>query len=180
MAKRGRGDILSLTGGTGDVNPNYLGMDVLLSAANTYTQASTAVPQLPAVVGQNSAIVMEIIWVEFDFGGFEHVNGNTEEVEIQVTNRSVAGALGQSHPGLIAKQNLSGGFLVEGGSIYPTVYKMDISDGAGHGYLFAGQTIYISATSFGLVAAATAYARVCYRFKRVSIQEYVGMMASLA
>jgi hypothetical protein len=55
---------------------------------------------------------------------------------------------------------------------------IDLTDGAGHGVLVATDSIFIGAATTSYAGAATFYARVFYRFKEVTLQEYIGIVQS--
>lgn len=54
----------------------------------------------------------------------------------------------------------------------------DITDGAGHGYLVGTDKIYAQITSSNTGAVNSASVKVYYRWKNVSLTEYIGMVQS--
>lgn len=58
------------------------------------------------------------------------------------------------------------------------VFRKDLTDGAGHGYLVATDSIFarLSSTLTGLTN--TADVRLLYRFKEVPLAEYIGIVQS--
>jgi len=57
-------------------------------------------------------------------------------------------------------------------------YHDDLSDGAGHGTLIATDQIFFQIASSNTGAQNTAAVKVWYRWKNVSLQEYVGIVQS--
>lgn len=60
----------------------------------------------------------------------------------------------------------------------------DLTDGAGHGVLIATDSIWLTGfingavPDIGTTAAVNVYAEILYRFKKVSLQEYIGIVQS--
>lgn len=60
----------------------------------------------------------------------------------------------------------------------------DLTDGAGHGVLIATDNVWLTAflngavPDIGTTAALNVYADLLYRFKKVTLQEYVGIVQS--
>lgn len=68
-----------------------------------------------------------------------------------------------------------------GGSVAQDVvmpYCYDCTDGAGHGVLVATDNIYITMNTNGWQGAANADFKILYRFKEVSLVEYIGIVQS--
>jgi hypothetical protein len=58
---------------------------------------------------------------------------------------------------------------------------IDLTDGAGHGIIFAGQNLYLTnspTTTNGSNAGESFKARILYRWKNVSLTEYIGVVTS--
>lgn len=58
------------------------------------------------------------------------------------------------------------------------IYRKNFSDGAGHGYLIATDSIFARLFTGGTGVANTAYIRLLYRFKEVDLAEYIGIVQS--
>jgi len=72
--------------------------------------------------------------------------------------------------------------LADGFSTFP---GLDLTDDSGHGIIFCGQKIYLSAVFFTAqtgtqtTAASVRYsARILFRWKNVSLTEYIGVVTS--
>lgn len=55
---------------------------------------------------------------------------------------------------------------------------IDLTDGDGHGILVATDNIYFQVTSNGFAGAQEQSAKLLYRFKEVSLVEYIGIVQS--
>jgi hypothetical protein len=56
--------------------------------------------------------------------------------------------------------------------------KWDFTDGAGHGILVATDNIFIQASTNGQNTASLFRFKILYRFKSVSLVEYIGIVQS--
>ena len=54
--------------------------------------------------------------------------------------------------------------------------EFDITDGAGHGFLVATDQIYMQVFTNGATATATVRVKMLYRWKNVSLAEYIGIV----
>lgn len=60
----------------------------------------------------------------------------------------------------------------------------DLTDGAGHGVLIATDNVWLTAwlngavPDIGTTAQLNVYAELLYRFKKVTLQEYIGIVQS--
>lgn len=68
------------------------------------------------------------------------------------------------------------------GGTYAVQYNepivQDFTDGAGHGFLVATDNLFLQASSANLDAAGVVRVKVLYRWKNVSLAEYVGIVQS--
>ncbi len=167
----------TLTGGTKDVNPQTLGFAQLQSAANIFTQLTTALPVNRTLSGPgNMAQVIEVLWVEWSFSGMELLNAGSEALAMQITTTSKTALVSLADPDVVAIASREFyALLTSGAAGGDMVTHVDLTDGAGHGLLVATPQIFFGVNSVGLAAAATGAARIAYRFKNVGLQEYIGM-----
>ena len=63
-------------------------------------------------------------------------------------------------------------------SNYDNTKIMDLTDGAGHGILVATDNIFIQVISVGTGLTNTVRIKLLYRWKNVSLQEYIGIVQS--
>lgn len=183
--KRTRGD--SLTGGTGDVNPQLLTLTALtLTATDTFTiqQQSIPITRIPARGGK--AVVMEVLKVYFDMpapsGGNFTATGQTILAYVQLSTSRV-GLIDSTDPNVFAFSDTDtrGAFTAGGSYAYtqnnsPVV--IDLTDGAGHGLLVATDSLFFSANTVNYSVAATFVCKILYRFKEVKLEEYIGIVQS--
>lgn len=171
--KRPRGDVL--TGGTRDVNPQLLGGNVVMSAANTFTQAEIDVPVLRVGFTNAKAQVIEVLGVWFNYSG-EDLDAAAESFRMQLCTSSQAAMLGfSSGQNIVPQVQVQNNLLTSGASATENVYYRDMSDGDGHGVIVAVPTIFLGMTSTGLGAAAAGNIMMKYRFKNVPLTEFVGL-----
>lgn len=184
MSKKRPGE--SLTGGTGDVNPQFLGGTITLSAANTITTATLGTPIVrvgPQTGGQ--AIIMEVLKVYVDLPPLDLDAAAATQRQSQFTLSTVDGGtsanLTWDNPRVFAKfQHLVRNAFTAAGTgileIQNDPSELDLTDGAGHGILIATDNIFIQATTAGYTAAGVFAFKILYRFKKVSLIEYIGIV----
>lgn len=178
-----------LTGGTRDVNPQYLHGAVTLSAANTTTSATLGTPIVrvgPQTDGQ--AIIMEIIKIYADLANADNLApaaGVTAYSQSLYFSTVSGGTTAQTwdDPRVFAafKHSTLVAFTAAGtGMLDDTMelHEFDCTDGAGHGLLIATDNIFIQGQSINMTAAGTFRFKILYRFKRVSLVEYIGIVQS--
>lgn len=172
MKRKGGG---SLTGGTGDVNPQWLKISTTQSAADTFTSSTNPIPVQRLPTGGKSQ-VMEVLKVYF------FINSAQAEVdssiEMYLSTKSYTAAPSRTDGPLIAwvKRQL---ILTTSGEVSidsPLVF--DLLDGAGHGVLVATDNIYLSVGSSGTSTANIGVCWILYRWKNVGLQEYIGLVQS--
>jgi hypothetical protein len=176
---RGRRDG-SLTGGTGDVNPQYMNLYTPSTGTGTIITQSTAtpIPRLPQRSGR--ATVMEMFKVFFSTNQATPALTNADFVLFLLCTKNPgvtvpANALGDSS--VIAAAQATVDFTTSGALIYEQPVAYDFTDGAGHGILIATDTLYLQfSNSSG--ASCAGQARIVYRFKEVGVEEYIGIVQS--
>jgi hypothetical protein len=182
--KRGRGDG-SLSGGTGDVNPQWLVFNGnLQSAPNTFTEdvINTPISRFPQ--GKGKSVVLEILKVQFDVpapdinGG---AGGTLFTTICQLTTNSQNGIIASGVQIIAYKQGYNRGAFTAAGTYESSqdgTWLIDLTDGAGHGILVATDQMYFGVNTVNFNAAATFRCRMLYRFKLVSLEEYIGIVQS--
>ncbi len=179
--KRGRKD--QLTGGTGDVNPqiltvvaNQTGNDV-----STVVQQPLPIPRYPTSVGRN--LVMEFLAIDY-YQLNQTINPANNNVNLLCVTTSPAIAPNLSaalqDPRLLdawLKMITAPAVVADTYDIKAENYQ-DLTDKAGHGILVAADNLY-----FGVYSAATAATnayvlKLWYRWKEVSLTEYIGIVQS--
>lgn len=181
----------ALTGGTGDVNPQFLVSPVSFSTAGTATQVVLPTQRLPAA---NRAQVLEILKI-FIALPTQNFTGQTVTATLAAALNSIRLTLVSRNPGtnipaindtsIIADWWAPLGLVYAGAAgVYTNQgsggnqdFVIDLTDGAGHGYIVGTDSVWAVGTSnvtFG--TAPQAAVRIMYRWKDVSLAEYVGMV----
>jgi len=181
--KRSKKD--QLTGGTGDVSPQYFALPSnSLSAANTYTEGTIPTPVPRSKTQGDSITVMEILKVFFNNPEPDSnpgAAGSLVTASAQLSTSSLSSsALGNVKVFAFCEKVVRGAFTA-GGSYAAEImdpYCFDCTDGAGHGILVATDNIFYGCTTAGFTAAAAFNARILYRMKNVTLAEYIGIVQS--
>lgn len=183
--KRGRGES-GLTGGTGDVNPQWMQFTVTQSGADTTTTQSQPIP-IQRLPDRGRAQVMEILKVAITHTSMPvsaSAAENIDSISVYVSTKS-QGTTGTSwaEPTVFAAvlDSQSSAFTAAGTymSARPSMpFVLDLTDGAGHGYLVATDTVYAQITSGNTGATNSAIVRFLYRWKNVGLSEYIGIVQS--
>lgn len=179
--KRGRGD--QLTGGSRDVNPQEFVMPLLTQTGNdatTVVSAPLPIPRLPTKSGKS--LVIEILWVEFHFV-ITGLAAAVQTLYLALTTNATGQAnitaalrdprvIAQHYTGYVyaaaTALNIADGYS----------HEIDLTDQAGHGIIVATDTIYGVIMSTGTNAANNGVIRFGYRWKEVSLEEYIGVVQS--
>lgn len=183
MSKRGASD--SLTGGTGDVNPQYWTLPSnTMSAANTFTEGTIPTPIPRVRVAGGKATVMEILKVFINLPEADANNGaggSNIFAQAQLSTKSLSG-MSFANPAVFAyaEKNMRGAFTAAGtyGTVTHDPQERDLTDGAGHGLLIATDNIYFGMNTSGFTAAGSSSIKILYRMKNVSVEEYIGIVQS--
>lgn len=165
-----------LTGGTGDVNPQQLFLDLSQSGADAATNFDVPLPIPRYNAKANRSIVLEILRI-VSVANQTTAPGAGVASEVQVT-------LGTQPTPLVTQATT---FFVDSREIDtitaigvqgPTnrAYQFDYTDGAGHGFLVATDNLgaRVNSTNTGLTNRF--FVRVYYRFKEVPLAEYIGIV----
>ena len=164
-----------LTGGTGDVNPQWLSALTEQSAADVTTQSEVnlPIPRFAAKAGR--AIVLEVLAVDFIFADFGAAPAANSFVLCTLGTNQNDTAIASS--AVFAVVLLDSIFTsAVGVSVQNLVYRQNLSDGAGHGILIATDSIFMTVISAATLQANAFVAKILYRFKEVSLSEYIGIV----
>lgn len=196
----------TLTGGTGDVNPQLYRLAVSLasgaaaapslSSTGSATTFPLPIPKYPG--GANKSLVVELLKVRWTVGfGSTNASGTSFNIAVNATlmtsGNTVPGTLNQGNilDNFNAEQIVTvttavppqyGLFILQPASDSPAFH--DLTDGAGHGILVATDNIVLAADlSWQNLAVANAFTAAVecdlfYRFKEVTLQEYIGIVQS--
>lgn len=179
----------TLTGGSGDVNPQLYSSPILtLGDPNEFDEISfpTPVSRLNNRSAGTKATVMEVlkIWCNLSnpdadiSTSFGRLNS-----QLQVSTSSMNGiGVAPQNPKVIAFFSRTYLGKAAGGGTWVAVndspMEKDLTDGNGHGILVATDSLFISADTAGFTAVGAFNIKILYRFKDVGIQEYIGIVQS--
>jgi len=193
-SKIGRG----LTGGTGDVNPQWLDLTPLTPSDLTVAATTPAAGSVVAlVVGRatpipiqampaakaGACLVMEILDYKISRRAAAASTGSGTAF---ISTRNLSASLSAS-PTEYSKPHVIASADMNSDAGVVTVCDMSydshgLTDGAGHGIVVASQNLYLCYAADVVESAATrtVNAKVLYRWKYVTLMEYVGLVTSLA
>lgn len=171
----------SLTGGTGDVNPQWMVVYVTQSANDTTTSTSfpNPVPKYPG--SQGRAIVMEVLAVQIIFDDLA-LPANNAALVLALATSDLSGQTSQQvfrSPKVLALATkdliyaTGAGFLWTDRMVY-----VELTDAAGHGVLVGTDAIFPTYASATTGAQNTGTIRIKYRLKEVGLAEYIGIVQS--
>lgn len=173
----------SLTGGTGDVSPQWLSFSGTQSAADTTTTVTQAIPVQRLPQG-GRAQVLEVLKVVFSSTPLPASASAGETIDVLNAFLSTTSfgttATTQSEPRVFAYDSILNRSAFTAAGTYmaslPQVRVWDCTDGAGHGILIATDNIYLQIASTTTGNANTEYVKILYRWKNVGLQEYIGLV----
>ena len=172
MAKR-RFD--QLTGGTRDVNMQYTSIDLTESAANTFTQGTITLPVLRGNVGRGKYQVIELLKVVFAISGGAGATGDGRNVQLSTTSKTTMVTTTQADPDIVCFWN--DGIIITTSGLYVATnpIEFNFTDGAGHGIIIATDQMFFAVQGVSQTGALTSSCRLFYRFKNISVDEFVGL-----
>lgn len=175
-SKRGRSNSnSSLTGGTGDVNPQYLSAFVTQSGNDVTTSATINIP-IQRLPDSGRAQVMEVLKVYADFDS----NAETDwGGELYLTTRQHGSTrVGFASPDVIAFFTITHTITVSGATKLAGPLVWNATDEAGHGVLVATDNMYLQIFTNNTGVVNEGVIKVLYRWKNVSLAEYIGIVQS--
>lgn len=165
----------ALTGGTNDVNGQFLTLTLTQSAADTTTSGSFPIPiqRLPT---NGRAQVLEILKLFFYYTVPPEVDGNIS-MTLSTTSFGITAASIVDPRVILQNQaavrlTTSGMYLIK----QPDVY--DMTDNAGHGFLVATDNVFLQVASVTTGSSNNCTVKILYRWKNVSLAEYIGIVQS--
>lgn len=178
-----------LTGGTRDVNPQFLSGRIATAVANTAVELTLGTPIVR--VGQDNAshaTIMEILKIFVDLPTTDNEtaapnpHGSTFSISTTSSGATPAIVTLDNPRGLAFAQHVVRNAFTAAGSalldIVNDTVEIDLTDGAGHGVLVATDNLFVQFTTVGFNAVNAAAFKILYRFKRVSLVEYIGIVQS--
>jgi hypothetical protein len=174
-----------LTGGTRDVSPQWFTLPTAqTSVANTFTELLTPIPVQRFNNKSGSSLVMEVLKAEVNFPEADAANsiaGNSVSALIQLGTIAQAVVSPANPQNIFYAARIWRGAFTAGGSflsVHDNPLQFDLTDGAGHGVLVATDQIYIDVNTVGFAGTAGFNIRLLYRWKSVSLAEYIGIVQS--
>lgn len=175
----------SLTGGTGDVSPQWLSFAATQSAADTTTTTTQTIPVQRLPHGDR-AQVMEVLKMVVQRPTPQVIAAVGESLDTYLLLLSTTSfgttATTFSEPRVFAGDQFAvHGAFTAAGTYYATtegIESYDLTDGAGHGVLIATDNLFAQAQSAGSGATNTWRIKLLYRWKNISLSEYIGIVQS--
>lgn len=174
-----------LTGGTLDVNPQLLSFSGTQTTANTYKEDTIRVPlQRISPQRPNEAIIMEILKIFVNIPELDTTSPAevfyAARLSISTSSQATLPTLGTSTCIFAIERQAHKAFTA--GGTYETVYNdpavFDMTDGAGHGILVGTDNIFVGYNTNAYTAVQTFTMKIMYRWKRVGLTEYIGIVQS--
>ena len=170
-----------LTGGTGDVNPQVLTIQLVQSGANVDTIRAVPIP-VPRLNSQaNKSLVFELLQVVCVIHRLPNVDALNQNQQAIATIGLGTVAAGTGFPQTIFQSR----FNSEGNGVPLTSAvwfnmkdKTSFRDGSGRGILIASDNLVFRLRGINMLFPNIADFRLLYRFKQVALQEYLGIVAS--
>lgn len=165
-----------LTGGSGDVNPQFLSATALQSGADATTTATIALPIDRLRFGSNRVGAVEVLSATFDprvitVGAVASILG------VAITTKSFGTTKVQfNEPTIVAYFHVAAATAGFGGLQFP--YKMDLTDAAGHGVMVCTDQIFAQCFSTTTSLTNQVDIKLEYRYKNITLHEYVGVVQS--
>jgi len=174
----------SLTGGTGDYNPQTYSVNVDIAVGDYLSaQYPVPVPRFGSSGGTSSTVmeVLRVIWI------LDDIPTPAGQYGLVATLSTAALADGSgstirfvSDPRTFAFYSLDGIFGDATGFNYASrIVNQDLSDGSGRGVLVATDSFFLNYLLQGPAGTtAKVAAKIYYRLKNITLQEYVGIVQS--
>lgn len=165
----------SLTGGTGDVNPQWYKITVTQSGNDTTTTSANPLP-VPRLQNNKKPTIMELLKIYWIVPETIEVDSS---IQAFLSTKNFSTTAPSQVDGTLIDTLFQTVRLTTSGMYYNTAPIIhDVTDGAGHGLLVATDNIYLQLSSAGTSAANVAYCWLLYRMKEVTLAEYIGIVQS--
>lgn len=193
LKRRNSTGSMHLTGGSGDVNPQFisglaqfLGQTPPYSKLVQYQTIPNPVSKLPRKGAKVTVLEVLKIYAKFQYEHPPHVAANNDFFQmISFSTKPHPDGdyyrFGQSQ----CLFQIESGYYIIG--VAPVSYyvhdpdqpfEYDLTDSAGHGILVATDSIYVATEAFGYEFQNEMSWKIMYRFKNVSLTEYIGIVQS--
>lgn len=163
------------------MNPQFMQYNMVPAAAGTTEQWALVTPinRLPRSGGK--VTIMEVLKIWFTTPNPPTPGGAALNAHLVLWCGTNTNASSIADAGNLAQcikyyqvptAALSGSMTIE-----DRVWSIDLTDGAGHGVLVATDTIYVGGIGVAGLWTGAGF-RMLYRFKTVSLEEYIGIVQS--
>lgn len=158
---------------TKDQYPQFLRGQKTESAANTYGEAEILCP-CPVNLPNGNILVMNIlrIFIDPDFGE----GGDADEVRCELKNKSGAALSGYDDAGVLAYYNHHSELTTSGEIILSQPKIYDLSDGNGHGVLYAKSKMYFAVHGASQSNPISARFALLYTLVEIDPREFIGIV----
>jgi len=186
--KRAARDGGSVTGGTGDVKPQYLTINTATAAgADDYATGSITVPIIrPSSNTPDQAVIVELLEADYYINIADAADStahrgaflNTHATRVTSDTATLASlALDAQDPTNVGMVTEHGVLTTSGHMLKLYPHKYDFTDQNGNGMLIASDSIILTVGEVGNTASGVSTCRIKYRFVKVGIIEYLGIVA---
>lgn len=158
-----------------DQYPQMMRIKIDESAANTFTDKKVDTPVMEAINGKFHIMNIIRVWTKTTAG--DMVAGDQCAIALYDRARTVFPGMGDE--GCIAADTDAAQISTNGGNLKKMGRWHDLSDGNGHGHLYAKRSIYagIQGTSQG--SALSGEICIQYTMVTVSAEEYIGIVSEV-
>lgn len=183
MAKRRRTNVL--TGGTKDVNPQFIHGTVTTLLADELTESSFPLP-ISRLQQTGTPTIIELIKIWWmPAANIPHTDALVTQAQTISFSTISQGELAMAtffEPNVFCQfHSLVESAFTAAGSIMDhrdMPHMQDFTDGAGHGLLLATDRFFVQWDTDNFAVARRTYFKILYRFKRVTLTEYIGIVQS--
>lgn len=165
MAKRGRQI---------DKNPQFLYAAITESGTNTFTTSAVALP-IPRL--GTTRMVIEVLKVFAKLETLPEMAAG-DAVEYGIAFRALTAMPALDNPSAMVLFRQEAHLTTSGLIAFVYPFVQDMTDGDGNGVLVASDQMHPFVQSTSQSAVMTAAFRVLYRFKRITSEEYIGIVQS--
>ena len=186
--KRARTSGGSVTGGTGDIKPQWLTITTELSGGpNEYIVSQRALPVPRFGTMKTKATIMEILRVDWylgtgDLGDTNNVKWgflSTASVRVSGEPSSFSSLQNDAEDTQVFALGVTSKTLIlSGAGIEYMPLSIDMTDNNGNGVLIATDKLFINGAGFTDSVPSKYSAKLLYRLVNVGITEYVGIVQS--
>lgn len=168
--------VKELTGGTGDVNPQYLTAQVAQTGADVTTAVTFPLPVPRFSPKTGRSIVLEVLRVSFDLRTANWTFVNNARVTATISSSNTAFDVDDHQTFASWSQAFQQTISADCCYIWNSPHFTDCTDGAGHGLLIATNAITLAVSSVLTNDTNIVDYKIWYRYKEVGLQEYIGIV----